>query len=107
MLHDPLVRPPLLASVTAVVAKAPGAVHQHLLGQNPQGTCLEEEWEKATFKATLWRPEGTRAPAKEHNGGGRTLVRVEAEPRRIVSGATAARLLFVFNVFHRKLNKNV
>lgn len=42
VLHDKLVRPPLLPSITAVVAETPGAVHQHLLGQNLQGTCLED-----------------------------------------------------------------
>lgn len=48
VLDDPLVCPPLLAAITAVVAEAPGAVHQHLLGQNLQGTCLEDKWEKVT-----------------------------------------------------------
>lgn len=50
VLHDPLVRPPLLASITAVVAEAPGAVHQHLLGQNLQGTRLEDESDKVTAR---------------------------------------------------------
>lgn len=34
MLHEPLVGPPLLAAVAAVIPEAPGAVHQHLLRQH-------------------------------------------------------------------------
>lgn len=43
MFHDPLVCPPLLASVTGVVAESPGTVHQYLLGQNLQGARLKDE----------------------------------------------------------------
>lgn len=39
--HDPLVRPPLLSAVAGVVAEPPGAVHQHLLGQNLQKARLK------------------------------------------------------------------
>lgn len=43
MFHDPLVCPPLLASVAGVVAEPPGTVHQHLLGQNLQGARLKDK----------------------------------------------------------------
>lgn len=36
MFHEPLIGSPFLSSVTAVIPKAPGAVHQHLLRQHLQ-----------------------------------------------------------------------
>lgn len=43
MFHDPLVCSPLLTSVTGVVAEPPGAVYQHLLGQDLQGARLKDK----------------------------------------------------------------
>lgn len=91
MLHDPLVRPPLLPSVTAVVAEAPGAVHQHLLGQNLQGTCLEDESEQVTIRQTglgspappgQLRDEGPKQAGVE-GGGGQDLQRMDSYVRTL------------------------
>lgn len=43
VLHDPLVRSPLLPSITAIVPKTPGTVDQHLLRQNLQGPRLKDQ----------------------------------------------------------------
>ena len=40
---DPLVSSPVLASVTAVVPKAPGAVHERLLAEPGQLAGVEEQ----------------------------------------------------------------
>lgn len=79
MLHDELVRPPLLPSITAVVAETPGAVHQHLLGQNLQGTCLEDKsWTRShstrrfvPLMVTVYQSQqrGYKEQLLNHSGG--------------------------------------
>lgn len=54
MFHDPLVRSPLLPSVTAIIAETPGTVHQHLLRQNLLGARLKEK-SKKTWSHTTQR----------------------------------------------------
>ena len=41
--HDPLVSSPVLASVTAIVPEAPGAVHERLLAEPRQLAGVEEQ----------------------------------------------------------------
>lgn len=55
--HDPLIRSPLLPSITAVIAETPGTVHQHLLRQNLQGArlkCKSETWSDATQRSATY-----------------------------------------------------
>lgn len=42
VLHDPLVRSPLLPAIAAVITETPGAVDQHLLRQNLQRARLKD-----------------------------------------------------------------
>lgn len=55
--HDPLIRSPLLPSITAVIAETPGTVHQHLLRKDLQGArlkCKSETWSHSTQRSAIY-----------------------------------------------------